>query len=72
MQMGMKSAPSMPPPVDSEMIESTKKKEASLAAEKAKMLASKKGGMYGTVLTSGMGVEEEATTGKTMLGGTLK
>ncbi len=70
--MGMKSSPAMPPPVDNSMVEETKKKEAALAEEKAKMLSSKKGGMYGTVLTSGMGVEEEATTGKTMLGGTFK
>lgn len=69
--MGMKSSPQMPPPIDNSMVEETKKKEAALEAEKQKMLASKKGGMYGTVLTSGMGDTEDVNTGKTTLGGTL-
>ena len=70
--MGMKLSPQMPPPVENSMVEETKKKEAALEAEKQKMLSAKKGGLYGTVLTSGAGVEDEASTGKTMLGGTLK
>lgn len=67
--MGMKSAPAMPPPVDTSVTDRTKEKEAALDAEKAKMLGTKKTGMAGTVLTSGMGVQEEAEVGKTMLGG---
>jgi hypothetical protein len=69
--MGMKSAPQMPPPVDTSVIDETKKKEAALKAEKDKMLSVNKQGKYGTILTSGLGVEEEASTAKTMLGGTV-
>ena len=69
--MGMKSAPQMPPPIDNSMVEETKRKEASLAAEKQKMMSAKKGGLYGTVLTSGMGDTDDVNTGKTTLGGTL-
>jgi len=36
------------------------------------MLGSKKKGMYGTILTSGEGVTEEANTEKTVLGGGIK
>jgi len=32
----------------------------------------KKKGQYGTILTSGTGVEEEANTSKTVLGGGIK
>ena len=71
MSMGMKSSPQMPPPIDKSVIDRTAEKEAKLEVEKNKMLATKKKGQYGTVLTSGMGVEEEANTGKTALGGTL-
>lgn len=70
--MGMKSAPQMPPQVEPEVIDKTAEAEAKLAAEKEKMLGSKKKGMYGTILTSGQGVEEEATTNKTVLGGGIK
>lgn len=70
--MGMKSAPQMPPPIDTSVTDETAKAEAKLKAEKEKMLGSKKKGMYGTILTSGQGVEDEATTSKTVLGGGLK
>jgi hypothetical protein len=69
--MGMKSKPQMPPPVDTSVIEATKAKEASLEAEKKKMLKNKSGGQYGTILTSGMGDTENASTAKTLLGGTI-
>ena len=69
--MGMKSSPAMPPPVDTTVTDRTEEKEAALAEEKSKMLATRKKGQYGTILTSGMGVDEEAETKKTMLGGTL-
>tara|TARA_R110000796_G_scaffold220224_1_gene336354 strand:- start:236 stop:448 length:213 start_codon:yes stop_codon:yes gene_type:complete len=67
--MGGKSAPEMPPAVDQSVYDKTEKAEAKLAGEKEKLLGSKKKGMYGTILTSGKGVEEEATTSQTLLGG---
>jgi len=67
--MGMKSTPQMPPPVDQSVYDKTAEAEAKVAAEKEKMLGSKKKGMYGTILTSGVGDETEATTNKTVLGG---
>ena len=66
--MGMKSTPAMPPPVDTSITDRTAEKEAKLAKEKQKMLDGKKKGMAGTVLTSGMGVDEDANTGNTLLG----
>ena len=54
--MGGKSQPQMPPPVDNQ-------------AEKKKMIGTKKKGMYGTIMTGGEGVEEEATTSQSLLGG---
>jgi hypothetical protein len=70
--MGMKSTPQMPPPVDPIVTDKTTEAEAKLSAEKEKMLSSKKQGMYGTILTSGQGVTEEANTEKTVLGGGIK
>lgn len=67
--MGSKAAPQMPPPVDTSVQDKVDASEAKLADEKAKALRTKKQGMYGTILTSGQGVEEEATTSKTVLGG---
>ena len=69
--MGMKSQPQMPPPVDQSVYDKTAEKEAALEAEKQKALGSKRKGMYGTILTSGQGVENEAETAKTKLGGTI-
>tara|TARA_R100000353_G_scaffold145735_2_gene104564 strand:+ start:505 stop:717 length:213 start_codon:yes stop_codon:yes gene_type:complete len=69
--MGMKRAPAMPPPVDQSVVDRTAEKEAKFEKEKQKMAAAKAKGQYGTVLTTGMGVEEEADTAKTALGGTL-
>jgi|TARA_Y100000768_G_scaffold205700_1_gene154978 hypothetical protein len=70
--MGGKSQPQMPPPVDQSVYDRTDKAEAEAAAEKEKMLGSKKKGMYGTILTSGEGVEDDAETSKTVLGGGVK
>ena len=70
--MGSKSQPQMPPPVDQSVYDKTAEKEAALEAEKQKALGAKRKGMYGTILTSGTGVEDEATTSKTLLGGTVK
>jgi len=67
--MGGKSQPQMPPPVDTRLEDSAAKAEAKVEAEKQKMIGTKKKGMYGTVLTSGTGVEEEATTSQSLLGG---
>ena len=67
--MGGKPQPQMPPPVDQSVYDKTDAAEAKLAAEKEKMLGTKKKGMYGTILTSGTGDETEATTSKTVLGG---
>ena len=46
--------------------------EAQAEAEKQKMLGSKRKGMYGTILTSGEGVEDDAEVGQTLLGGGVK
>ena len=67
--MGGKSAPQMPPPVDTSVQDKVDASEAKLAAEKEKAIGSKKKGMYGTILTDGKGVEEEATTSTSLLGG---
>tara|TARA_R100000655_G_scaffold43922_1_gene80516 strand:- start:91 stop:300 length:210 start_codon:yes stop_codon:yes gene_type:complete len=67
--MGGKSAPQMPPPVDTSIQDKQAESEAKLAAEKEKALSQKKKGMYGTILTTGEGVEEEATTSTSLLGG---
>lgn len=68
----MKSSPAMPPPVDTKVTEKTEKLEKQVEQEKQKMIDTKKKGKAGTILTSGMGVTEEAETGKTMLGGVLQ
>ena len=70
--MGSKMQPQMPPPVDQSVYDKTAEKEAALEAEKAKALGVKRKGQYGTILTSGTGVEDEAETSKTLLGGTIK
>ena len=70
--MGGKSQPQMPPPVEPEVYDRTAEAEAQAAAEKEKMLGSKKKGMYGTILTSGEGVEDDADVGTTLLGGGVK
>jgi|TARA_B110000305_G_scaffold234782_1_gene293376 hypothetical protein len=67
--MGGKAPMQAPPPIDNSVYEKTAAAEAKVAAEKGKMLSTKKKGQYGTILTSGQGVEEEATTSQTLLGG---
>jgi len=67
--MGGKSQPQMPPPVDTAAEDAAAKAEAKLEAEKTKMIGTKKKGMYGTIMTTGEGVEEEATTSQSLLGG---
>ena len=67
--MGGKAQPQMPPPVDTSVQDKVDASEAKLAAEKEKAIGAKKKGMYGTILTGGEGVEEEATTSQSLLGG---
>jgi len=66
--MGLK-APVMPPPpaVDPEVATKEAESAAKLEAEKKKAISLRKKGMGGTILTGGQGVEEEATTGKSVL-----
>ena len=51
------------------MLEREKQAEAELAKEKKRLIAGKAMGMQSTILTGGQGVEEEATTSRTLLGG---
>ena len=66
---GMKSQPQMPPPI-TDVTDKTAEEEATLAAEKQRMLDAKKKGQYATILTSGEGLDEPVDTKKTTLGGT--
>jgi len=67
--MGGKAHPQMPPPVDTRVEDAAAKAEAKLAAEKKKMIDTKKKGMGSTILNTGEGIEEEATTSTSLLGG---
>jgi len=68
--MGGKAQPvPMPPAIDTSVTDAANKAEAKLASEKTAMIGAKKKGMYGTILTSGKGVEEEANTSGSLLGG---
>ena len=67
--MGGKSQPQMPPPVDNQAEKAAAEADAKLEAEKKKMIGTKKKGMYGTIMTDGQGVEDEATTSTSLLGG---
>jgi hypothetical protein len=67
--MGGKSQPQMPPPVDNQAEKAAAEADAKLEAEKKKLIGTKKKGMYGTIMTDGQGVEEEATTSTSLLGG---
>ena len=67
--MGLK-APAMPlpPPVDTSVQDKMDASEAKLAAEKKKAISSRMKGRGGTILTGGTGLEDEAQTGKSVLG----
>ena len=67
--MGGKAQAQMPPPVDQKVEDAAAKADAKLEAEKTKMMGTKKKGMYGTIMTDGQGVEDEATTSTSLLGG---
>ena len=68
--MGGKKAPSVPPPppVDTSIQDKAREEEAKVAAEKEKMLRTKRTGRYGTILTSGKGLEEEADSARSTMG----
>tara|TARA_Y100001938_G_C8022494_1_gene396087 strand:- start:732 stop:965 length:234 start_codon:yes stop_codon:yes gene_type:complete len=61
--------PKLPPGPDAEMLEKERQAEAKLEKERKRLLAGKAMGMQSTILTGGQGVEEEATTSRTLLGG---
>jgi len=67
--MGGKPQPQMPPAVDTSVQDKLDASEAKLAAETSKAMGLKKKGQYGTILTSGKGIEEEADTSTSLLGG---
>tara|TARA_R110000764_G_scaffold180735_3_gene266802 strand:- start:1140 stop:1358 length:219 start_codon:yes stop_codon:yes gene_type:complete len=67
--MGGKAPMQQPPVADVETDAKLAESEARLAKEKEGLISGKKKGMYGTILTSGKGLEEDASTSKTMLGG---
>ena len=58
----------LPPPVDTSVQDKMDASEAKLAAEKKKAISNRMKGRGGTILTGGQGVEEEAQTGKSVLG----
>ena len=67
--MGGKAQAQMPPPVDNQAETAAAEADAKLEAEKKKMIGTKKKGMYGTIMTGGEGIEDEATTSTSLLGG---
>lgn len=67
--MGGKAQPQMPPAVDTSVQDKLDASEAKLASETSKALGVKRKGQYGTILTSGKGVTEEADTSTSLLGG---
>ncbi len=67
--MGMKPKIAAAPPIDQDILAKEAEEKAKFAAEKAKSLRVAGAGRMGTILTSGMGVEEEAPTAKSVLGG---
>ena len=68
--MGGKSQPMpMPPPVDTRVEDAAAKAEAKVAAEKKKMIDTKKKGMKANILNTGEGLTDEADTSESLLGG---
>jgi hypothetical protein len=65
----MKPKVQMPPPIDPEVKAKEKAAEEKLGKEKKKMTQLASSGRYGTILTGGAGVTEEAETSATLLGG---
>ena len=67
--MGMKPKIAAPPPIDQDMLAKRDAEERELEEERQKVLRVGRAGRAGTILTGGMGVEEEAPTAKSLLGG---
>ena len=67
--MGMKPKVPKPPPVDTELIRMEREAKEKLEKEKQKSLQIGRMGRAGTILAGGEGVTEEASVGKTILGG---
>ena len=67
--MGGKAPIQQPPATNPESEKKLDESEARLEIEKKSMMGAQKRGMYGTILTTGQGVQEEASTAKTLLGG---
>jgi len=67
--MGMKSKIPKPPQVDTTIQAMEAESAARLKREKERSLQIGKMGRAGTILTGGEGVTEEASVGKTILGG---
>ena len=57
-----------PPPVDTSVQDKMAASEAKLEAEKKKAISARMKGRGGTILTGGTGLEDEAQTGKSVLG----
>jgi len=66
--MGMKPSIEMPPAIDPEVVAKKKESEAK-KKEKKKITQLASLGQYGTIMTGGAGVTEEAETSATLLGG---
>ena len=67
--MGMKPSIPKPPPVDTTLQDMERESAAKLEKEKQKSMQIARMGRAGTILTGGEGVTEEASVGKTILGG---
>jgi len=67
--MGMKPKVQMPPPIDPEIKAKELAAEEKLGKEKKKITSLASAGQYGTILTGGAGIQEEAETSATLLGG---
>ena len=67
--MGMKPKVQMPPAIDPDVVAKKKESELKLEKDKKKMTQLASSGRYGTILTGGAGVTEEAETSATLLGG---
>jgi len=65
----MKPKVEMPPAIDPEIVKKEKAAEEKLGKEKKKMTQLASSGQYGTIMTGGAGVTEEAETSATLLGG---
>jgi hypothetical protein len=67
--MGMKPKIPKPPPVDTSLQDKAAAEDAKLEAQRTKSMQIARTGRAGTILTGGEGVTEDASVGKTILGG---